>query len=429
MIHSKLASLAIVCVLLGCRTPSSGERQTSPSARASSLPVPATSGSQIAAPTGAVTLAPYEGPPVDKLLDHCARLTTGEVRCIADRGGLPFDAAAVRGALDLLPGDSGCAVDAQGRVRCWGDNPLPTREADDRCRWEKSPIEQELEDEYPCRLVGGQYYCPWMHRRCSAPAELLGLSRVVAIAEGGAPRTRCALSSTGSVHCWGGNQFQQAAPVGICSAPPAEHPGWLGAGECRRPVRVDIPKARAIAVEGWRACAVTVDGDLYCWGNLGPSSTRHLTKVPPLVDDRGYGIGSTPVRQLGWPKLVQVAFDWWEGTCGLTREGTVLCLDNNGSAPQVVVDADPAVELSGSCVRHEKGTVACWRARAAGGRVAHRIPGIDTAVALDCAIPMDATGFACALLSGGAPYCWGWDGLAGGSDLPTVPRPAELGQR
>jgi hypothetical protein len=90
------------------------------------------------------------------------------------------------------------------------------------------------------------------------------------------------------------------------------------------PVRVsDTLKFAAITAGGEHACALTMDGDIYCWG----SSQHQQLGSAVLTETCGNGTfacSSTPVRLEGAPRFTAVAASMW-GTCGLDVSGAAHC--------------------------------------------------------------------------------------------------------
>jgi alpha-tubulin suppressor-like RCC1 family protein len=73
-------------------------------------------------------------------------------------------------------------------------------------------------------------------------------------------RSSCGiLAADSTVYCWGSNQFEQIGSAGSCD------PG--GPARCSVPVQVELPgKAISIGVGRHHACAATLSGAAFCWG-------------------------------------------------------------------------------------------------------------------------------------------------------------------
>lgn len=90
------------------------------------------------------------------------------------------------------------------------------------------------------------------------------------------------------------------------------------------PVRVsDILKFTAITAGADHTCALTIDGDTYCWGS---SEQQQLgSAVPGETCGNGtFACSSTPVRVADAPRFTAVAAYRW-GTCGLDESRRAHC--------------------------------------------------------------------------------------------------------
>ena len=165
-------------------------------------------------------------------------------------------------------GGLACAVDAGGRVFCWGDN---YRCALGRCRRSNSPRAQ---------------YIPLPGRAVEVHAGA---------------RHACARTADARVFCWGDNSagqlgslatvnagpdggppdYRDAADASIRSAAYGDDPCFLG-GRCS-PAAVQVAPGRswfALAVGGNYGCALGDDGMIHCWGVNTPvlgTSPRTVT--------------------------------------------------------------------------------------------------------------------------------------------------------
>jgi alpha-tubulin suppressor-like RCC1 family protein len=91
----------------------------------------------------------------------------------------------------------------------------------------------------------------------------------------------CAMGASGSTYCWGDNTYNQVGPPpGVsCEGTPSR---------CLMPELVPSPPVfAAVSAGGSHTCALTADGDAYCWGanflgELG-NGTQDPSSLPVLV--------------------------------------------------------------------------------------------------------------------------------------------------
>ena len=248
-----------------------------------------------------------------------------------------------------------------------------------------------------------------------APVDIKSLPGPVTAISVGFSHT-CALIDDGQVACWGRNVR-----------------GELGDGTTTdRTLPVVVTglrgKAQQIDVDGLRTCAALDDGTVTCWGHnwsgeLGDGSTA----------DR-----SQPVDVKVLPGSIASVSVGFNHTCVLTDDGQVACWGYNeygglgdGSTLDrtrpVVVEGLPgpvtAVSVGDghTCALIDDGQVACWGYNEYGGLgdgstldrtrpvVVEGLPGSVTAVSA-------GDGHTCAMVTTGAPYCWGYNEYGGLGD-------------
>ena len=266
----------------------------------------------------------------------CVRLVDGTARCWgqnsqgqvgagAGDGGLvtsPREVTGVTDAIDIAGGQNHtCVARQSGGVQCWGFN------------------------------LDGQLGNGESGNVHNTAVDVAAIANATAVAAGG--NFSCALRSSGTVVCWGGNLSGQLGN------------GTLN-GTSTPSVVANLSSVVAIAAGDAHACAVKNDGTVFCWGDgtngqLGNGSTSaSLVPVAVAISD-----------------AVQVTASE-RSTCALTKQGTVLCWGANevgqlgtgasndmaNPTPIVVANLADAVNVAGgqnhTCAARKAGTVACW---------------------------------------------------------------------
>jgi len=219
--------------------------------------------------------------------DHtCALTSAGGAKCWGNgfygklgngTGGIssvPVDVVGLTSNVSAIGagGDHTCAVTALGAVKCWGRNDHG-------------------------QLGNGDSYV----NESSVPVDVVGLtSGMVRVALG--RQHTCALSTTGSLKCWGTNlQGQLGDPAVVGSYVPVDVPS-LPAG------------VRDIAAGDIHSCALMLDGRVKCWGGngsgeLGDGTTERRHEPVDVVDLDGASEISVRDRS----------------TCALLDTGEVKC--------------------------------------------------------------------------------------------------------
>lgn len=318
----------------------------------------------------------------------CARLLDGTARCwgqssqgqvgagAGDGGPVtsPRVVSNVSDAIDIAAGQNHtCVARQSGGVKCWGLN------------------------------LDGQLGNGESGNVHTAPVDVASVANAIAVAAGG--NFSCALRSSGTVVCWGGNLSGQLGN------------GTLN-GTSTPAVVSNLSGAVAIAAGDAHACAVKTDGTVVCWGDgtngqLGNgSTTTSLTPVAVVLSD-----------------AIQVTASE-RSTCALTTHGTILCWGANevgqlgtgaandmpNATPIVVANLDDAVNVAGgqnhTCASRKAGKVACWGS-ATNGDLGNTLDagfqaGIVTVTGLTNASLAGAGGLhSCATTSDNGVSCWG----------------------
>ncbi|MGL4648963.1 MAG: RCC1 domain-containing protein, partial [Caldilineaceae bacterium] len=192
-----------------------------------------------------------------------------------DAAVLPASAPALiplEGAVDIAAGEEfSCAVLQSGGVVCWG--------SDDAGQLGNGPA------------TGPQL----------TPVAVAGLTNAVAVTAGG--NHACALTTLGTVLCWGANGS-----------------GQLG-NDSTLPQTVPVPVTGLSSVVdvtagGLHTCALTATGAVFCWGSdsagqLGDDITIAPKQVPVAVSELTTGVRAVAAGELH--------------TCALLADFTVRC--------------------------------------------------------------------------------------------------------
>jgi len=232
----------------------------------------------------------------------------------------------------------------------------------------------------------------------------------VAVAAGNAHT--CAVTSAGSVWCWGANWA-----------------GQLGDGTSTSrltpvPVSPRLPPldVTALAAGDGHTCAVTRAGAVWCWGDnragqLGDGTTT--TRPTPVA-----------VSGLGGSVVVAITAGWGH-TCAVTSAGAALCWGSNADGQLgdgTTIDRYTPVVVSGlgsgttaiaaapshTCAVTDAGTVSCWGSNGAGqlgdGTTTAALTPVTVQYLSGAAAVTAGHLHSCAATSTGAVWCWGSGG-------------------
>jgi alpha-tubulin suppressor-like RCC1 family protein len=253
----------------------------------------------------------------------------------------------------------------------------------------------------------GKLYC-WGTRDDGvihmAPTAVAGEISFASLAAGSTHT--CALTPAGAAYCWGQN-----------------HRGQLGTG--RSGGVAAIPKAvsgglvfREIATGLDHTCALTPDGDAYCWGG-----NRFL----PFGGQLGDGTTTdrlVPTRVLGGHTFRALALGGLF-SCGLNAEGRAYCWGHRIGTRTGASDLTPMAVRGGLtfesisagsshvCGLVADGTAYCWGDNFSGQLGNGTLTEARTPVAVSGGLTFSALGVGdyhtCGITTSGALACWGWD--------------------
>ena len=277
----------------------------------------------------------------------------------------------------------------------------------------------------------------------STGPDLSGPATGVALGVGS--RHACRLTDDGRVLCWG---RADAGQLGTGSTPLRSTPVEAAAGATR---------FSSIAVGGLHTCALTAEGEAWCWGANNAGQAGLPEAMTGSCGELIHGWKCVPSphaieTSLRFDALVAGA----ASTCGFTGDGAVHCWGSNaagqlGSAASdscdglpcsrvpVALPAQPKLRaLALGSAAHACGLTAggeayCWGSNADGQLGIGTVGGsrdVPTAVAGRQRYETIAVGgqHTCALTIDGMPWCWGRDILPpgeGGVSLSAAPVPIE----
>ncbi len=199
-----------------------------------------------------------------------------------------------------------------------------------------------------------------------------------------------------------------------CPAPP-EDARNTSAIQCDSEERVCL---RAVSAGNFHTCALSVAGEVYCWGDGGDGELGH-----GVEETR-----ATPVRVEGLPEASAIAAGGPGRTCAALTEGGVRCWGDGELGRETPLTSASPVEVAGlearivslstaishTCAVSADGRIDCWGQQNHGelgdGSVGSRetpvkVRGIDDAVA----VSTGGAGHSCAIRSGGSLSCWGYN--------------------
>jgi alpha-tubulin suppressor-like RCC1 family protein len=281
----------------------------------------------------------------------CAVLFGSEVRCwgAADRGQTGAAGAVAAPATAIPPPTDesasidevsigayhGCLRRASGAVECWGSD------------------------------AAGQLGDAMVHPACAsgapcsaAPVVVAGLTDVLDL-DAGRDAT-CAVRESGAVVCWGRADGGLVTGDSTCTLE-----GGANVSCRQTPAEVaGVANAIAVSVGDGHACAIDVDGEVWCWG--------------ASADGQAGAGGATPVR-IALPMASSAIATGRAHSCAVTFDRRVHCWGANDAA--------------------QRGDVA-----AGGGATPSEVGGLPRAIDV-----VSGDDHLCAITTDGEVWCWGRD--------------------
>ena len=257
-----------------------------------------------------------------------------------------------------------------------------------------------LADDVPrCGLDGeGRVFCWSGGPSASGPVGGLRLRQLAA-----GTNHACGVDFDGAVWCWGENVV-----------------GQLGNGTASNsssgPVRALLDRPAERVVTGtYNTCALTAEGDYYCWGlgsnPLAPELRCSAGVVGGVNASRPCVITPTEVpalKGLTSFSLIQLDEIINGNGCGLTTDGRIACINlgNTGQGLTYVESPQRFTRLdlgAGACALTAEGQPYCWAVGLSPTAVSSPVRFVSISV---------GDGYACALTALSEAYCWG-DGPGG----------------
>ena len=321
----------------------------------------------------------------------------------------------------------GCRIDSSGNVDCWGNNTYG-------------------------QAGGTPSSTPVVH-----PTAVAGVTGAVAIALG--DYHACAVTSAGTVYCWGLNIANQlghtSASMGDVICPGTASGQTLTCNGT--PTLVSVPAATSIAAAGAWTCAVEADQTVQCWGAVQAVTATGSVTCGTGTLSTGGNCYAAPYAVTGVSGVSQLSVGF-DHACALGAAGVVTCWGYDfegqvtptacpasicpptpvtalGTVTSVAVGADfTCALLTGDA----GGQVSCFGDNAygelghapgtngdptpdSGSAVYNSTPTTVADLGTASEVVTGGSQAACAIVSGGAVNCWG----AITTTIPGVPVPVE----
>ncbi|MBW3543975.1 MAG: hypothetical protein KY476_27310, partial [Planctomycetes bacterium] len=199
----------------------------------------------------------------------------------------------------------------------------------------------------------------------------------------------CAVTADGDAYCWGANTYGQLG-----------HGEFWGA-DSPIPVEGDLTFSM-LSAGAWHTCGLTADGAAYCWGW---ATTLDGFDSPSPVAVPGGLTFSTITAGSAWSG---------PGTCALTATGTAYCWATNGEPTAVEGNLSfgtLSIGFDHVCGVTTDGAAYCWGNNTYGqlgdGSTMSASDAVAVAGGLTFTSVSAGTEFSCGVVFDGAAYCWG----------------------
>jgi len=246
----------------------------------------------------------------------------------------------------------------------------------------------------------------------------------------GGARHACALMTTGKVRCWGSNESSQLGHKVTQAVGDDETPAAQG----------DLAIAGVVQLAAGRGhtCALTGDGDVFCWGlsSFGQVGYPNQSQVEvPPAEPVNIGAKAKQIAAGGYHTCALVSATdvrcWGDGFDGALGNNDYLEVGlfespAEGAPVAMLAEDDRVARIYAggghTCVLLDDGAVRCWGAGSSGqlgtGHYFNFGDGLGPALDLPSVPPRIEVGGAvldlalgdattCALLAGGQVRCWG----------------------
>jgi alpha-tubulin suppressor-like RCC1 family protein len=391
----------------------------------------------------------------------CVACVSGQTRCgagslerCAPNGqwvpGAPCSGGCAAGACFplaevALGANHACGRFEDGRVACWGDNASEQlgfsssrvassrsapgdRAAPERVATPDALVDLAMGDEHVCALTTkGSVIC-WgsndfgqlgdgTNKDRDAPVSPLGIKGNVKQVASGSFHS-CALLEDGSALCWGANEAGQLGD-GTKPREVSALGGILGMAKIEGPSLVpSLPPAAMIKSDGNLSCALDREGKAWCWGassgyGAALEKASRQGKARPVKVQVLQGITALA---LGWFHSCALLGDksvacWGENDAGQLGDGTT----KSRTSPAKVEGLSGVEELASngfsSCARLGDGSVKCWGGNSTGqlgdGSKTQRSSPVLVKGVSDARRLVLGSGRACAITTQGTVLCWG----------------------